>query len=290
MRGEAPLLRRQAAWWYSLRVKARVAGLKRRDLAAACLVVFLWLAATLAAGAVGSAEASLPAALDLTGVWAEMQVLAEFATLPLVGEVARTSTIILRVTIEQTGSALAQRWTYCATEIDNGSAIASTVIPDAFLISLGEAAAEAALDASLSPASFVQPWRTEVRGATLDDPERDPLPTRAGDARVVDQDGDGKPGLTVRVSALGILSGEVYVVQRVRTRLVGTLVSPNRIEGLVEWSTEQVTLGATSFLFLSDLPSRPDPITGNSSFVIQRVDLSWECADILANRDRIFGR
>ena len=252
-----------------------------------CLGVLLLLAATIAVSDAQDPPAVPP---DLSGTWAEMQLLSEYASLPLVGEVLRTSTTILRVTIEQTGSVLAQRWTYCATEIDNGSAIASTVIPDAFLVSLGESAADATLDASHSPARFVQPWTTEVRGARLNDPERDSLPTRADDARVVDQDGDGKPGLTVRVSALGIISGEVYVVQRVRTRLVGTLVLLDRIEGLVEWSTEQVTLGATSFLFLSDLPSRPDPIAGNSSFVIQRVDPSWECADILANRDRIFGR
>jgi hypothetical protein len=236
------------------------------------------------------AQASPLIVPDLSGTWAEMQVLSEFAVLPLVGEVARRSTTILRVTIEQTGSALVQRWTYCATEIDNGSPAASTVIPDAFLVSLGEASAEATLDASFSPTTFVQPWTTEVRGAALNDPERDSLPTRADDARVVDQDGDGKPGLTVKVSALGIISGEVYVVQRVRTRLVGALVAPDRIEGLVEWSTEQVTLGATSFLFLSELPSRPDPIAGNSSFVMQRVDPAWECADILAHRVELFDR
>jgi hypothetical protein len=225
---------------------------------------------------------------DLSGTWAEQQILSEFAALPLVGEVARTSTIVLRVTIEQNGSALTQRWTYCATEIDNGSAIASTVIPDAFLVSLGEVAAEAALDASVSPARFVQPWTTEVRGATLGDPERDPLPTRADDARVVDQDGDGKPGLTARVSALGIFGGDVYIVQRVRTRLIGTLVSPDRIEGLVEWSTEQVTLGASNPLFLGTLPSRPDPAVESSFFVLARVDPAWTCAEILARRAELF--
>jgi hypothetical protein len=239
--------------------------------------------------AVAAGAQGVPLTFDLSGTWAEMQVLSEFATLPLVGEVARTSTIVLRVTLEQNGSALTQRWTYCATEIDNGSAIASTVIPDAFLVSLGEAAAEATLDASVSPTRFVQPWTTEVRGAMLGDPERDPFPTRADDARVVDQDGDGRPGLTARVSALGIFGGDVYIVQRVRTRLIGTLVSPDRIEGLVEWSTEQVTLGASNPLFLGTLPSRPDPAVENSSFVLTRIDPAWACAEILAHRAALFG-
>jgi hypothetical protein len=227
---------------------------------------------------------------DVSGVWTEIQVLSEFATLPLVGEVARTSTVTLRVTIEQAGSRLVLRAHYCATEIDSGSAIASTVIPDAFLASLGEIVAEASIDASAAPTRFVQPWTTEVRGARLEDPERDPLPTQADDPRVVDQDGDGKPGLTVHVSALGILRGNVYVVQRVRTRLVGTLVSPDRIEGVVEWTTEQVTLGATNPLFLGNLPNRPDTVPEHSFFILQRVDATWECEDILAQWDALFDR
>ena len=250
-----------------------------------------WVIAALLAGcfvyvpqAAGSEEP------NFSGAWAEIQVLSEFAKLPLVGEAARTSTVILRVSIEQTGSSLGMRWTYCATDIDNGSAIASTVIPDAFLASLGEAAAEASIDASATPARFVQPWTTEVRGARLEDPEHDPLPTQADDARVVDQDGDGKPGLTVHVSALGIFRGDVYVIMRVRTRLVGTLVSPGRIEGLVEWTTEQVTLTATSPLFAGALPSRPDPVSEHSFFVLVRIDPVWTCADILAHRVEVFGR
>ena len=174
--------------------------------------------------------------------------------------------------------------------MDNGSAIATTLIPDALLRSLGEVAALGSIDASVTPTQFVQPWTTEVRGARLDDPERDPLPTRADDVRVVDQDGDGNPGLTVHVSALGFLRGDVYVVQRVRTRLVGALVSADRIEGLIEWTTEQVTLAATSLLFLGALPSRPDPIAEHSTFVLVRINPAWECADILAHRVEIFGR
>jgi hypothetical protein len=258
-------------------------------LEATCLGVFLLLT-SIAVGVVGAAQLSPPVAPDLTGTWAEMQELSEFATLPLVGEVARTTTVILRVLIEQMEDSLVLRETYCATDIDNGSAVATTLIPDALLRSLGEVAALGSIDASVMPTQFVQPWTTEVRGARLGDPERDPLPTRADDARVVDQDVDGNPGLTVHVSALGFLRGDVYVVQRVRTRLVGALVSADRIEGLIEWTTEQVTLVATSLLFLGALPSRPDPIAEHSTFVLVRINPAWECADILAHRVEVFGR
>jgi len=219
--------------------------------------------------------------LDLSGTWAEWQILSEFATLPLAGDVVRTSTVTMRVTIEQTGSSVALRWTFCASVIDNGSPIASTIIPEAFLASLGEVAAIATLDATSGPVRFSQPWTLEIRGAQLANAETDPLPTSPDDPRVVDQDGDGKPGLTVQVSALGLLTGEVYVVQRVRTKLAGIVVSPDRIEGLVEWTTEQVTLAATDPIFMSELPSRPDPIAENSAFLFVRIDPTWTCTEIL---------
>jgi len=235
---------------------------------------------------VGHSFGAHAATPDVSGLWTERQVFSEIAVLPLVGEVARTSTIVLRVTIEQTASALVLRATYCATEIDNGSPLAMSAIPDAFLASLGEVVIAASID---ELGHFAQAWATEVRGCRLADPEIDPLPTSPNDPRVIDQDGDGKPGLTVHVSVLGIISGDVYVVQRVRTRLDGMIVTPDRIEGLFECTSEQVTIGATSPLFLSELPSRIDPVAANSRFELVRVDPLWTCGQILAEQARIFG-
>ena len=262
---------------------------ERQTLSRARSLRFLLFLAAFSALVLGpAAAASVP--VDVSGAWAEMQVYPEFSTLPLVGEVARTSTVLLLVTMEQTGSSLIMRETYCSTKIDNGTAVASTAIPTAFLRSLGQTAKPAFLDASGTITRFTQPWYTEVRGARLDDPERDALPTDAGDPRVFDQDGDGKPGLTVHVSALFIFTGDVYVVQRVRYRLEGVVVTPDRIEGLIEWTTEQITLGATSSLFEGELPGRPDPVAEHSTFVLVRIDSAWTCEDILARRVEVFGR
>jgi hypothetical protein len=235
-------------------------------------------------GVAAAAHAAIP---DVSGTWTERQILSEFAVLPLVGEVPRTSTTILRVTVEQSASALVLRATYCASSIDNGSPLAATTIPDAFLVSLGEIVIAASIDES---GQFVQPWATEVRGARLAAPETDPLPTRADDPRVIDQDGDGKPGLTVHVSALGFISGDVYVVQRIRTRCIGVLVALGRIQGTFECTSEQVVLSATSSIFESELPSRPNPEMDKSTFVLVRIDPSWSCAKVLAERANLFGR
>jgi hypothetical protein len=231
-----------------------------------------------------------PAAIDLSGTWAERQIHSEIDTLPIVGRVTSTSTTFLRVTIEQKGTSLLLRETYCSAKVDTRTAIASTVIPPAFLLSLGEIERPASLDLSGPTIQFVSPWFTEVRGARLADPENDPLPTRPDDPRVFDQDGDGKPGLTVRLRVLGIVSGEAYVVQRVRYRMRGTVVTPDRIEGRIEWKNEQITIGATSTLFEANTSGEPNPDPEKSTFVFQRIAPAVGCAGIAEGWNSTLGR
>jgi len=228
--------------------------------------------------------------IDLSGTWAELQVCSQIEVLPLVGHVTSTSRSLLRATADQSGSGLIFRETYCSTVIDTGSALAKTVIPGAFLASLGELVRPAFLDASGATIQFVQPWYTQVRGARLVDPENDPLPTSPDDPRVLDQDGDGKPGLTVKVTLMGILSGEAYVVQRVRYRMLGTVISAARITGLIEWTNEQVTIGASSPLFGVDTKPTPNPVPEKSYFVMARIPATADCAEIVADEKTLFGR
>lgn len=235
-------------------------------------------------------EDPAPAPVDLSGTWAELQVCSQMDVLPILGKVTSTSTSLLCATIEQSGSSLLMREVTCSTTIKTGSALGKLVIPEAFLASLGEMTRPASLDGSGPTIRFDQPWYTQVRGAYLVDPENDALPTNPDDPRVFDQDGDGKPGLTVRVSILGFLSGEVYVVQRVRYRMVGTVVSPNRVEGLIEWSNEQITIEASNPLFAVDTQPEPNSAPEKSYFVLQRVDPGTACQRIVAQRKALFGR
>ncbi|MCX6092496.1 MAG: hypothetical protein NTX23_06500 [Candidatus Bipolaricaulota bacterium] len=245
-----------------------------------------WLA--LACFVVLSGRVAQCADMELPGTWAELKVLSDSATFPLVGGLGRTTTLLQRLTVVQTGASLMIQSTYCAADFDNGPALTTTIDP-AFIRSLAPVTVEASLDPTATPTRFAQSWSTELHGVRLDDPERDPLPTSASDSRVFDQDGDGKPGLTVHARALGAITGDVYVVERLRTRLEGEVVSPDRIEGRVEGTVEQVILGATNALFLGSIVSRPDRVSAHSHFVLQRVDPAWTCQDILAHRSTLFG-
>jgi len=228
------------------------------------------------------------AAVDLSGTWAELRVLADSVTFPLVGQLERKTTLIHHVVIAHAGASLSLRSAYCAAEFDNGPSLATTV-ETAFVRSLDPVLAAAVVDGPSDGAAFAQAWCTEVHGVRLEHPDTDPLPTSAADPRVFDQDGDGHPGITVRACAFGLITGDVYVVQRLRTRLEGRVVSADRIEGTVQGSVEQVILGATNSLFLGAIVSRPDPVAAHSYFVLERVDATADCDDVLSRRGSVFG-
>ena len=156
--------------------------------------------------------------------------------------------------------------------------------------SLDAVLAQANVAESENPMRFVQSWTIELHGVELDNPESDPLPTAANDPRVFDQDGDGKPGITVEARAFGFISGDVYMIERLRIRLDGEVVSLDWIEGQIEGTVEQVIIGASNRLFLGLIQSRPDPVSTHSFFILKRIDPAWTCEDILAHREELFGQ
>jgi len=206
-----------------------------------------------------------------------VQVYPELATLPLAGETLRTTAVMQLVEIIQTGSLLSLRDTYCSTVVDDGTALARTVIPEVFVRALRPGTRFASLSPASTGGRFVQDEYIEVRGARLANPEEDRLPTNPNDPRVVDQDGDGFPGMTIRVTVLGFVDGAAYVVQRVRYRLLGTVVDADTVRGTIDWSTEQVVLAASTPLLRVDAPSRPHPDSSRSAFLMTRVDPSADC-------------
>ncbi|MDD5646553.1 MAG: hypothetical protein PHW86_05235 [Candidatus Bipolaricaulis sp.] len=221
--------------------------------------------------------------VDLSGRWAMVQAYPELATLPLVGETLRTTVVTQLVEIVQTGSLLSLRDTYCSTVVDDGTVLVKTEIPEAFLRALRPGPRYASLAPISTGGRFVQDEYVEVRGARLANPGEDPLPTSPSDPRVIDQDGDGFPGMSIRIRMLGFVDGTAYVVQRVRYTLEGTIVDADTIRGTIGWSTEQVVLGASTPVLRTDAPSRPHPDSSRSAFLMTRVDSSADC-DVLRQR------
>ena len=248
-----------------------------------------WCCVLLIACLVMIGSAALGTTPDLAGTWAMLQVYPRIAELPLVGASAQVSYVVQHVDIEQDGLTLVMNDLYCFTVIDEESSIAETEIPESFMKSLNPRPRTAMLRETKEGFAFDQLTYIEVRGAILEIPETDELPTDPEDPRVIDQDDDGFPGMTVNVSLLGLMADQIYVVQRVQYGLQGAVLSDDRIEGLIEWTDEQNVLDATSALLMAGAESQQDPDPAKHFFVMLRAEEEWTCEWLQENWRSLFG-
>jgi len=224
---------------------------------------------------------------DLAGNWAQRWTVSSVDSLPVIGDVSASTTSIHRLAIEQHGLELLVRVDICRIEIDSGTDIIQEVIPDAFVASLGTAVRTSWLEKDGTGYRFIQPRTYEIRGVRLLNAATEVLPQSAEDPRVYDQDLDGRPGMTVRVT--GLVDGEVWVVQRDSHEVEGQVMGPDLVQGLIRWTKEQAVLGADNPLLTSPLPSVPDPDPSRSRMDMVRLQDPLECAEILERESALFG-
>jgi hypothetical protein len=188
-----------------------------------------------------------------------------------------TTVSILLVDQTQSGTTVTVHGQYCDQSIDDASSPVHVVLPDAFIQSLPPFTRTGTFaKASDGYRHFKLPGFVEVEGAHLTNPGTDALPTSASDPRVYDQDGDGQPGMTIKLT--GLVDGSIYVVQRQNTSFDGVAVSADRLEGKFTYNSEQIILE-------SDPPSiqqlspqaQADPVACDSTFVIARVPDTADC-------------
>ncbi len=220
---------------------------------------------------------------DLSGDWAMAQVLVAVADLPVVGRVTIDTTVGVLTHATQSGSQVIFQDRYCFTDAKPSTWLFRTNISDVVMQSIQPAPRQTRLVVDDCDIRLQQDWYTEVRGALLEDPEGDTLPIQPDDPRVIDVEGDGRPGMTIQASILGIFSGEGYAVQRYRYRLDGSVFNPNLIVGLIDWTSEQNILAATHSLFMESFTDATDPDPAKHRFVMVRTDGTWT-ADTLRDQ------
>jgi hypothetical protein len=225
---------------------------------------------------------------EVPGTWAQLQVVSTFAQAPLIGQVNTLSKAVVHWQVEATDTGYSIVETVCELRLESDTDLATTIIPDAFINSILKAQKSFTLDFEQVPPVLHLPPVAQVHGALLEDPMNDAMPTTADDPRVIDQDGDGQPGMTVFVS--GIIDGALYVVQRSISQGTGTVVAPGRVEGLFGWIQEQIVLGSDNPILDENVPqSGVDPDPTKSFFIAVRVQEGWTCSDIIAHRQELFG-
>lgn len=125
-------------------------------------------------------------------------------------------------------------------------------------------------------------------GITFDDPASDILPTDPTDPRIIDADGDGKPGVTSTIKLGEDFEAEIYLARREIFAYEVTQESPDRFVGSITDDSEQLILGATDPLF--ETPTEwvqlEDP--ARNPVIWQRVDAGTDCDAIAQQRAELF--
>ncbi len=126
-------------------------------------------------------------------------------------------------------------------------------------------------------------------GIELEDPFNEPLPTDPNDPRIVDDDGDGNPGLTVTIEVSPEFIGELYIARREIFSFEAFLVEPDLLTGQVTDDSEQLVIGASDPVFASS-PANWGQYSdlSKSPIILRRVDDDWDCERLAAERDDLF--
>lgn len=236
---------------------------------------------------VGQPEAAVPP--DLQGTWAQLWVTSSFDTLPAIGQVVGTTTSLNLVKMQQQGTALSMHVDVCTVKVDSGTQMVTEVLPEAFVKALGPLDRVAELKPGAQGWDFVQPTHIEPHSVNLTDPQNEALPTEPTDPRVVDGDGDGKPGLTILIT--GLIDGQIYVVVRDVHEVAGQVVSDTRIDGLIDWTKDQNVLGSDNAILASN-PTKSVPNTDADKSYVRMLAVAAEsdCPWLISNWQALFGR
>ncbi|NOZ01754.1 MAG: hypothetical protein GXP54_07680, partial [Deltaproteobacteria bacterium] len=121
------------------------------------------------------------------------------------------------------------------------------------------------------------------------DPETDPVPDTPDSPLVWDQDGDGNPGVTIRV--LAPFEGVRYMARRAIWDLdAGTLSQDGQwITGALQFQIEEKGLGADPNVLNAVAPITPAaPPDAETFYQLRRVHQEWSCADLIAQYPAMF--
>lgn len=223
------------------------------------------------------------AAGPFEGRWAMIETQAVTTVdMPFVGVLETTSVHHYLVDIVPEGDALVMHQRLCELEIFEQTChnMGITVIPPGYVAAIEPFERRVTLGSGAAGADFVSERVTRLRGAQLDDPVGDPMPTLEDPSGAFDQDGDGHPGMTVLLD--GVFAGSsVYTAQRWWTELHGTVVTPDSIEGPILHANETNTLGADppALAYQTQNAAHEDPT--RSFFRMQRVPGDFTCADLI---------
>ncbi|MBN2725404.1 MAG: hypothetical protein JXR95_15170 [Deltaproteobacteria bacterium] len=223
---------------------------------------------------------------NIEGTWAYLNIRASIINYPMIGLVNNRIISLLKYEITQDGTSINSAETVCEIIVDSSNDSITTIMPDAFVTSMPEEIRENTLSYTDGNWGYSQPKYWTTQGVVLTDVENEELPGDPEDPRVVDQDEDGHPGMTVRLT--GSLSGELYVVQKGWTVLEPGSANETEMEGLVTWADYQVTVDASTPVLKINPETNPNPDPEESYYKFVKITADYSCQDISDQKETLF--
>lgn len=209
--------------------------------------------------------------MDLEGIWRIEMSVRSTADVAMLKGIASTTVTVGVVEVARDGEGLVHRQRACAVDIRDDNPLSRTVLPPALVAVLPPSHTPV----ELSDGRYVVDLGTSHLGYLPGD--GDALPLSADDPAVVDVDGDGRPGATVRVQIAAVGDFGVDVVQRSHALLEGRL-DGDAIRGAVRTlDFAQGVLGADLGLLRRGPTIHPDDDA--STFVMTRLPVGAGCAE-----------
>jgi hypothetical protein len=116
-----------------------------------------------------------------------------------------------------------------------------------------------------------------------------PLSRDPRDPNLIDADGDGKPGVTVRLKMGRILDGEIYITRREIYRSWLTLHADGNLYGYTRDTSEQFVIGASLRILAQQSNPIQNPDPGLNPVILVRVSQDLDtCEELMSQRDRLF--
>ncbi|MBT4520802.1 MAG: hypothetical protein HOC23_12425 [Halieaceae bacterium] len=226
----------------------------------------------------------------MVGYYAEKVTITTLDEMPFFGESESTSHYYSLTRIGAIDGELFSRAQSCTSEV-GGSWLAQVSISDEVTQKIAPITGKLSFHKEEGKLLVSREWVAVPLGITMDDPMNEDLPYNPNDSRVVDTEGDGKPGISVDIEILGGLAGtaQIYAIRIERGAWEAQVDENGFFRGTVKDDSMQRVIGASDEKFAQDLGSRHHPNPEKSTILLIPLDGDdWNCDKLIEKREEIY--
>lgn len=203
-------------------------------------------------------------------------IMASTTRIPFFGSSKSASKSVSLVEIRREGNELIQNHQVCDFRVLEDSKLIKMIFPEKFIAALASHTYPIQIEKQSQGWRYRADLGVERIGYRSNSTE-DKLPAKIDDPAVFDWDNDGHPGATLQLSIPLLPSGELYIVQRGQSILIGDILEPGKVEGKIQvQSFAQRVLGAQPNFLAKSPDIEPDP--NESRFRLTAISAAATCA------------